>query len=374
MSSDRPPAPAAPPPPGSRAAPRRRGGALWAALVALGCWPGAARADAGAEEEVHPGIETSYHWVTLRDGTRLRAIATRPAGAARPLRAIHFVQWLSCDPVALPPEGGDGWAAMLRRLVRESGALVWRVEKRGVGGSQGRCDTLDYQTELADHREALEHLLRRPDVDPGRVVIFGGSMGGTYAPLLAAGRPVAGVIVWGAGAWPWVERLLRFERNALELGGTPAGRLGAEMAARYQFLERYLLRGRSPRQIAAEEPRLGAVWRRLVGTSGDLHYGRPARFHQQAQRADWAAAWARVSAPVLVLHGQLDWFEDASSAGLIARIVNGGAPGRATFASLPGLDHHLSEYPSREAAFQERGGRVNADPVVERILAWLAER
>lgn len=216
-----------------------------------------------------------------------------------------------------------------------------------MGGSPGRCEDLDRDTELADHRAALAALLRRPDVDPSRVVVFGGSMGGANAPLLAANRDLAGVIVWGAGAWTWAERMLRFERNALELGGTP------------------------PERIAARDPELGRAWTRIVGAGEGTHYGRPVRFHHQAQRADWAAAWARVRAPVLVLHGQMDWFEAAHSAELIARIVNARTPGRATFVEVPGLDHHFSAYPTREAAFREEGGRVDPDLAVEIILGWL---
>jgi hypothetical protein len=41
-------------------------------------------------------------------------------------------------------------------------------------------------------------------------------------------------------------------------------------------------------------------------------------FHQQAQKQDWAAAWGRVNAPVLVLYGEYDWYEDAAAHALIA--------------------------------------------------------
>ena len=48
---------------------------------------------------------------------------------------------------------------------------------------------MDYDTELADHKQALAQLKQRDDVDPNRIVIFGGSIGGTYAPLIAAAPP-----------------------------------------------------------------------------------------------------------------------------------------------------------------------------------------
>ena len=88
-------------------------------------------------------------------------------------------------------------------------------------------------------------------------------MGATYAPLIAAGRKVAGVIVWGGGATTWFERMLAFERHALELGGTDPARLSAEMNARANYFERYLLQGESPETIARVDPELGEVWSRF---------------------------------------------------------------------------------------------------------------
>lgn len=284
------------------------------------------------------------------------------------------MQWLSCDSVALPEEGGDGWVAMQRRLVRESGALVWRTDKRGVGGSDGDCATLDYQTELADHRAAVQALKQRADVDPERIVIFGASMGSNYAPLVAQGESPAGVMVSGGGALTWAERTLAFERNALELGGSKPGELAREMTLRYRFLDRYLNAALDPARIAHDEAEFSGVWQRIVRTAATTHYGRPFAFHQQAQRQDWAGAWSRVDAPVLVLYGTFDWFEEPRGAELIGRIVNARQPGTARVVGLAGLDHHFSRNDSREAAFAGRGGRIAADAAVDVMLPWLRER
>lgn len=324
-----------------------------------------------AAPEQHPGITTIYGTLTLRDGVKLQTIVTKPANASGRLPAILFVQWLSCDPVAISTDPRDGWSAMLGHIVRQSNALVWRTEKRGIGASKGTCSTMDYDTELADHREAFEQLRSRSDVDPKRIVVFGGSIGGTYAPLLAAGQDVAGVMIWGAGATTWAERMLKFERNSLELGGSDPAKLAGEMTARYRFFDRYLIQGETPAQIAAADPALSSVWTRIVGTSQTEHYGRPFAFHQQAQRADWAAAWSRVNAPVLALFGEYDWFESHDATSLIARITNAKSPGRGTFAEIPRMNHHFATFPSAEDAFRERNGTVNAEPAVKVMLEWL---
>jgi dienelactone hydrolase len=323
--------------------------------------------------EAMPGVDTELGVLRVGDDTRLRTIVTRPAGARGRLPAVLFVQWLSCDSIELPPDAKDGWSAMLRALITRSGMLWQRVDKSGVGDSQGpACSTLDYETELAQHRASLHALRARPDVDPRRVVIFGASMGSNFAPLIAADQPVAGVAVWGGGATTWFERMLRFERNALELGDTDPGRLAPEVISRATFLEHYLIEGKSPAAIAQADPELGKVWGRLVGTEGETHYGRPLAFHQQAQRQNWAGAWARVRSPVLVLYGEYDWFESRDAAALIADVVNRTRPGSATFEVVPGLDHHFMRYRTARDAYRENGGVVAAEPVVDAMLTWLS--
>jgi dienelactone hydrolase len=323
--------------------------------------------------ETHPGIDTEYGELLPGDGSRLRTIVTRPKNSSGRLPAVLFVQWLSCDSIELAPNAKDGWSVMIRRLITESGMLWQRTDKSGVGESKGTpCAQLDYETELAHHRAALRQLRSRPDVDPKRIVVFGASMGSNYAPLVAADEDVAGVVVWGGGALTWFERMLRFERNALELGDTDPQTLASEVNARAAYFARYLLKGETPAQIAASDPQLGEVWRRIVGTSDTGHYGRPFAFDQQAQRQNWAGAWQRVRAPVLVLHGEYDWFESSDGARLIATIVNNRQPGSATFKELPQLDHHFTQYPTQRDAFREKNGKENAEPAVRAILDWLS--
>ena len=148
------------------------------------------------------GVDSRYGVLQGPEGHRLRTILTRPSGTTGRLPAILFVQWLSCDSIELPAKQQDGWSRMLRRVAQDSGMALMRTDKAGVGDSEGDCASLDYETELAGHRAALAALRRSPDVDPARIVVFGASMGGNYAPLVAAGEPVAGVMIWVAAPRP----------------------------------------------------------------------------------------------------------------------------------------------------------------------------
>jgi dienelactone hydrolase len=328
----------------------------------------------GQPPEKIPGLESHYGTLATGDGLRLRTILTRPEGASGRLPGILFVQWLSCDTIELPESNRSGWARMMRAVAQRSGMVFWRTEKAGVGDSEGDCARLDYETELAHHREALKAFKASPHVDPRRIVVFGASMGANMAPLVTRGHGVAGVMIWGGGARTWCERQLGFSRRAMELAGTELARVSERMRRHARFYARYLLDGRTPAQIRSEDPALGAVWNDIVGTEGELQYGRPAAFHQQAQRQDWTAAWAEVTSPVLVLYGEHDWFEDVEAARTVVRVVNGHGPERARLEVVPRMDHHFSLYATPEDAFRERGGTVDERPAVEPMLAWLRER
>jgi dienelactone hydrolase len=324
--------------------------------------------------EVIDGLDSHYGVLETRDGARLRTILTRPAGSRGRLPAILFVQWLSCDSIELPASQQDGWSRMLRRVARDSGVVMMRTEKAGVGDSEGGpCAELDYETELAHHRDAFAALRRSEHVDPGRIVVFGASMGGNMAPLVAQGEDVAGVMIWGGGAHTWFERMLGFERRAKELGGMPAAELDTYMKKLVRFFDGYLVDARAPDEIVDSEPELEGVWTQIVGTGDGTHYGRPLAFHRQAQAQDWAAAWATLRVPVLALYGEYDWFESADAHRLVADLANRRQAGQGRFIVIPATDHHFMRYPDRQAAYRGEGGTVNADAAAEEMLRWLRE-
>jgi len=339
-----------------------------AASTAVGDLP---RKDSQPLEEI-AGLDSHYGLLRTATGTRLRTILTRPSGSTERLPAILFVQWLSCDSIELPADKNDGWSRMLRRLAQQSGMVMMRTEKAGVGDSEGGpCEALDYDTELAHHRDALRELRGSEHVDPQRIYVFGASMGGNMAPLVAASEPVAGVMIWGGGARGWVERMLGFERRAKELAGASGAELDSHMRGLARFLPAYLLDHKDPTTIAREQPSLAGVWKSMIGTDDHAHYGRPLAFHQQAAAKDWAAAWERVDAPVLVLYGEYDWYEDAASHRLVADIANRRKAGQGTYVQIPATDHHFMRFPDATAAFKDSGGQVNSDAAVEALLRWL---
>lgn len=322
--------------------------------------------------EAIAGVETTYGSLAMPEGYRVRTIITKPQGATGRLPAILYVQWLSCDTVETVAANADGWTQVLRGLAQTPGFLFARTEKPGIGDSEGpACATLDYETEVSMHRRAFDALIERPDVDPDRVFIVGMSMGTTMAPLVASGRKVAGIAVWGGGARTWLERQLGFERRVLELSGADPAILRERMEKVAALYLAYLVKGQDPAEIAAAHPELTGVWDHLVGVTPSSHFGRPFAFHRQAEAQDWAGAWAAVDAPTLVLYGAYDFYESEESAQAIVNFVNRSGPPSATLMVFPQTDHHFMRYPSLQAAFAGKDGAVNADPVIAALRTFL---
>ena len=192
------------------------------------------------------------------------------------------------------------------------------------------------------------------------------------APLLAANHEVKGVAVWGGGTVTWLERLLAFDRHALELGDTPPVGIAATISRNAAFYQRYLIDQKTPPQIIAGNAAMKAVVDGIIGLSESDHYGRPFAFHHQAQQQNWQAAWTKVDAPVLVLFGEFDWFETESSHRSIVQTINRRRPNQARMEVISGMDHHFSIFPNAASAFEDRAGNPSAEPFLKVLLPWLS--
>jgi len=319
--------------------------------------------------EETPGLETEYGVVRTSEGLRLRTIVTRPAGTSGPLPAIFLTQWVSCGSIAFRP----GRDSEVRQLALRSGLVMIRVERAGDGDSEGPgCAKLDFDTEVRHYREAFDQVSRHPWVDGRRIVIFGSSLGSTTAPLVAQGKPVAGILVQGGGALTYLERMIAFDRLQLERGGTtPPERIHAEMLKRIAFQQLYLLGRRTPQQIAAERPDLADVWSSLQGTAPDAHYGRPFAWHWQAAEKDFLSAWLRVPAPAIVVYAGFDNFELEHGHRLIAELRNRQRPGSTEYLKIPNAGHDLEIYPDPFSAYRWEGGSKRYELFVDPAIAWL---
>lgn len=180
--------------------------------------------------------------------------------------------------------------AQLANSLADAGFIVVRYDKRGIGQSGGRDEAATIKDYSEDARAVVEFLRKRKDVDPYRIALVGYSEGGLVAMLTA------------------VEARTRVA--VLALMATP-GTTGAELVLEQQqhLLDHMKLSDEEKsRRIELQQKIQNAV------IAGQGWESIPPGYRSQADTPwyrdfltfDPAKVIARVSQPVLVIHGGRD--------------------------------------------------------------------
>ncbi len=299
-----------------------------------------------------------YDWVTNGRGEKLRTFVTRPNASGK-MPAIFFVGWLSCDSMESPhPAPDDGFGILLRRLIDESGYATLRMDKPGVGDSQGNCAQADFESEMTGWQAAFDSMTKYDFIDRDRVFVVGLSNGGGFSPLVPHGRPVRGFVSCSSWGRTWYEHMLELERHRLTAANKSPAEVNSSVKAFSEFYELYLVKEMTPGQVLAQHPE----WKSLWYDSLDGQYGRPAAFYQQLQALNLGELWQNVAAPVLVVHGASDPIMSQADSEAIAQIVNQAHPGHARYLQIADMTH---DFTVRHRFY---------DPLVPTILAWMKEQ
>jgi len=325
--------------------------------------------------ESYPNVDVIYDSVSTPGGERLRTIITKPRDARGKLPVIFAAGWLSCDSVEAPADTTDATGIVFRGLAQLPGFCLFRMDKQGVGDSEGVCADNDFESELAGYRAAFRALRNYDYIDPSRVYILGISNGGGFAPLIpesdAELAQVRGYISVGGWVKTWFEHMLEIERRRFGLMGKSPGDVNDWMRSAAALYYKWLIEGRSVDAILKEQPNLAGIW--PEGNDHNHLYGRPLAFYQQLQKLNLAAAWSRVKVPSLILHGQYDWIMSREDPELMAQYVNANQPDAARFMEVPNMGHTFQHYLSFADAF--KGKSAPFDSKVLRLLTdWFEQQ
>ena len=248
-----------------------------------------------------------YGSVVALPNVRLRTIVSVPSGPANSrFPAVLLIQGGGCGSIDTPFSPNLAQPGLMH-TIGSQGFVTMRVEKSGVGDSQGApCDSIGYKEELSGYQAALASLRSHPSVNPDRIYLLGISLGGVFAPLLAADTKIAGISVYGTSSVP-----------------------------------------------------------------PPPYPGRSERFFREFASVDVTGAWTKVNARVQVIQGEFDNDPYTDRGKEIVAIVNKVSPGTATFTELAGLDHCWSRHPSREASIDKCGQGQPSTDLSDLILAFL---
>src|SRR5436305_4538366 len=123
--------------------------------------------------ETYPNVDVVYDSVTAPDGKRLRTIVTKPRNTKGKLPVIFVAGWLSCDSVEAPAGTKDESGLVFRGLAQLPSFLLFRMDKQGVGDSEGVCSETDFDSELAGYRAAFRAMKNHDFIDTEKIYIPG---------------------------------------------------------------------------------------------------------------------------------------------------------------------------------------------------------
>lgn len=322
--------------------------------------------------ESYPNVDVIYDSVgPVEDGNRLRTIITRPHNAKGKLPVIFVAGWLSCDSVEAPANTKDASGLVFRGLAQLPEFVLFRVDKPGIGDSEGVCRETDFDSELAGYRAAFRALGKYEFIDSNRVYILGISNGGGFAPLIpetdAEQRQVRGYLSVGGWATTWFEHMLEIERRRFTLMGKSPAETTDRMKKAVTLYYEWLIKHRTVDEILKEQPELEELW--PEGKDHAHLYGRPLAFYEQLQKLNLAAAWSKIDVATYALRGQFDWIMSAQDASLIASYVNSNRT-LANSYEVPQMGHTFQHFLSFADAFKDK--EAPFDPKVTGLLIdWL---
>ncbi|MEM6346158.1 MAG: CocE/NonD family hydrolase [Bacteroidota bacterium] len=282
--------------------------------------------------------EVRYDEVAFAGGY-LRAYVNKPAGMG-PFPAIYFIQGYPCQTVELQ-NPLHPYKKMLEGLVSK-GYAVFRIEKPGMGDSEGTgdCMEIDYEVELNAFRKGYEHLLRYEFVDQSQISIFGHSLGGLTAPLLAKEYKPANVIVYGVVLKNWEDYIVDMIRDQSAVFGQDYAQIEQDILDLKPIMYSLYHEGKSPAILAEKPAYKELLERHLEYREGDVYINRHYSFWADLNRRNITQAWKETESRVLAMYGEAD-IEALSQEGAesIAKVVNHYHPGRGTFKLVSETDH-----------------------------------
>lgn len=276
--------------------------------------------------------------------------------------------------------GTNGSARLLAEALAARGVTVLRFDKAFSGRNPNLpIADLTLDTYRDEASAALDFLLARPEVDPGRVFVAGHSEGGIHATRLALARAdqIRGVILISAPG--------RSLRELLEVQLAGQFRDAARMTPEQVEQEMAPIRTALREFVAGQDvdPKTASSNPQIVAILTALMAPQVARIGRALASFEPAEAAARITAPVLVVQGDKDVQVDpaADAEHLVATRRSASQP--VDHYRSPLADHvlkteprsleELRAKPQLVQAGYNAADRTLAGDLVEALATWIRE-
>lgn len=292
--------------------------------------------------ETHPDFDILYQAIVV-DGARRRVIITKPKTPGK-YPAIFVITGTGCfSQDSLTPDSVYG---RILYTLTQKGFVTMRVEKTGMGDSEGipcASPQADLQAEIRGYVAGLNALKDYSFVDRERVFIFGHSMGGIIAPIVAGESPVKGLVVAETVGTSWFTYELENLRRQLPMRGVAYDEVEKIVRQKEYCNRRLYIDNQTPEQIAKDAPYCAQL---------PIQPPAPYTYMRQVAALNIVEKWKPVDAPVLVIYGTSDFQTSAGEHLYLTDAINSFHPGRATYIEIANMDHGFEIVPSQRQGMQ----------------------
>jgi pimeloyl-ACP methyl ester carboxylesterase len=315
-------------------------------------------------EEHYPDLDVLYSAISSITGTQ-RIIITKPKRKDR-LPVVMFIGGIGCYSLDYALDSSVSEIQLLNLLAR-AGYMCVRVEKPGIGDDAKTCkpcSSISFTEELDGYVQAALALKRRDDVDSNAIFIFGHSMGGVMAPLVAQRTNIKGIVTYGTIGSNFAEYLMKTRRTiaqAYDMTPDETDDFVKENCdcAGYYFVDK----------LTTEEAAKKDSNCRDYLSVFDL---RSRAYNDELYALNFPGLWKPFTGKALLLWGGSDFISSEEDQQILTETVNHYHKGNAEFAIVKNTNHgmHIA------SSFQE--ARTSPGPynpeVGKTVLAWLQKQ
>lgn len=321
-----------------------------------------------------PG-DSSYEVIydhVVSNGNRIRTIISKPKKAGKH-PVFYWMQGINTGSVDFPLTTQNYMAPILKAF-SDDGFVTVRVEKTGVGDSEGGpANLVGFNEENDIYLQTLKSLDKYDFVDRSKVVVFGHSMGGCHAPIIASQLPVKGIISYGTVSDSWLEWQIKADRWQAILAGADPAQVDRDVRKTVVFYSALYNEKKPVDQIVKEHPEV-ADYAKSQSPDGLFLNPRSIKYMQELNDRNFCEYWGKVGdAKVLALFGENDFVSLEGDQTQIPTVVNRVKPGNATFQKVKDSDHGFSKTTSFQdsiAKFGKPGAEFNPE-IIRVCREWV---
>lgn len=308
----------------------------------------------------------------VSNGNRIRTIISKPKKAGKH-PVFYWMQGINTGSVDFPLTTQNYMAPILRAFSDE-GFVTVRVEKTGVGDSEGGpANSVAFNEENDIYLQALKSFDKYDFIDRSKVFVFGHSMGGCHAPIIGAQLPIKGIITYGTVSDSWLEWQIKADRWQPMLGGGDPAQIDRDVRKTVTFYSALYNEKKSVEQIVKEHPEL-AEYAKSQSADGINLNPRSIKYMQELNDKNFSEYWSKIGdAKVLALFGEHDFVSLEADQTQIPVVVNRVKAGQATYQKVKDSDHGFSKTTSFQdsiAKFGRPGAEFNPE-IIRVCLEWV---